>query len=561
MICTEGVVWKDCPEVQALVKGNQNELIKCTAVSNPPPDITWLKDGSPVDTIRYSSQTNGIQILGSSAEVDAGTYSVMATVQETGQLELKDITVEVHIRPNIIEIGPGEGVDNKELEVTDGEEAKLNCRAEAAPKSYYSWLDPNSRNVSERYGYVVNRETGELIITKVRKDDDLGSFKCVAENHAGSDAKELYVNVLTKPVIVSFLNVSAAERTNTKLECRASGNPLPDIKVRKDGMDTNDKLENVPEKITVELLTDRNEAVISLQVLHVERSDDGLYYCTASNRAGKAESAGHLEVQYPPDMSENPSVVKTWENHEVNITCVANAVPNATVTWFNSAGVPLTENYRYRIFNYPGKSQLTVDPRQPDAWGTYRCKAINIHGEASSQITLEQAFPPTAITKAHVEKESPQSITFNFEGPENTGGLPITKFHVVYFESQYGQPDTRRHSWPVNNRNRYTINDLRPKTQYTFRFSAQNDAGLGPEGAEIVTELPHESQPEKVQIIHESSDCCSGGIISRFSQNYLLRWTEPANNGRPIESYDIKYYKVSRHHLISLPSAPLSLFL
>ena len=474
---------------------------------------------------------------------------------ETGRLESRDIVIEVHIIPTIVEIGPGEGTENKEIEVTEGEEAKLTCRAEASPKSYYSWMDPKSRNVSDRYGYIVNRETGDLVISKVNKDTDSGNFRCIAENHAGSSTKDLYVNIITKPLVTSFLNISAAERTNTKLECRAAGNPLPDLMIRRDG--SPDRLENQPERIALELTNDRNEAVLSVQLFQIERSDDGLYYCTASNRAGKVEGVGHLEVQYPPDMSLNPSVVKTWENHEINITCIANAVPNATITWYNSAGSSLAENYRYRIFNYPGRSLLAIDPRQPDAWGSYKCKAVNIHGEGSSLITLEQAFPPQAILSASVIKESPQSITFRFEGPDNTGGLPITKFHVVYFEDMFsGMPEgPRRHSWPVNPRNTYTLNDLRPQTRYSFRFAAQNDAGIGPEGAEIKTELPNESQPEKVNIIHESNDCCSGDINSRYSQNYLLRWTEPSNNGRAIESYDIKYYKVRSHNLNVLPSS------
>lgn len=55
---SEGIEWKDCPETQALVKGKFNEFVKCTAVSNPSADVTWFKDGQPIDTLRYGLLLN-----------------------------------------------------------------------------------------------------------------------------------------------------------------------------------------------------------------------------------------------------------------------------------------------------------------------------------------------------------------------------------------------------------------------------------------------------------------------------------------------------------------------
>lgn len=81
--------------MQAIVKGSSQDKVRCTASANPRPDITWVKDGVPLDTQRYAADNNGITIKGMSREDDAGEYEVMATVMETGQLERRVIRVEV----------------------------------------------------------------------------------------------------------------------------------------------------------------------------------------------------------------------------------------------------------------------------------------------------------------------------------------------------------------------------------------------------------------------------------------------------------------------------------
>lgn len=143
----DGVSWEDCPKTQALVKGRDYETIRCRAESGAPADITWIKDESLPDASRYSIESAGIRIKGSTEERDQGTYTIMATVQETGGLETREIKVEVHSKPVITDIPDT-------VDAVEGEAVELKCTAQAVPYATYSWIDASNRNLSDANGYV-----------------------------------------------------------------------------------------------------------------------------------------------------------------------------------------------------------------------------------------------------------------------------------------------------------------------------------------------------------------------------------------------------------------------
>lgn len=63
-----------------MVAGN-SLMLECKAVGNPPPLLTWLKDGVPVevsDKLRVSSGGKKLEIL-NAAEADQGQYLCVAT--------------------------------------------------------------------------------------------------------------------------------------------------------------------------------------------------------------------------------------------------------------------------------------------------------------------------------------------------------------------------------------------------------------------------------------------------------------------------------------------------
>lgn len=77
------------PSSKQVVVG-QSLVLECKAVGNPPPVLTWLKDGVPVkasDNIRIEAGGKKLEIL-SALEVDRGQYICVAT-SVAGEREIK----------------------------------------------------------------------------------------------------------------------------------------------------------------------------------------------------------------------------------------------------------------------------------------------------------------------------------------------------------------------------------------------------------------------------------------------------------------------------------------
>lgn len=208
-----------------------------------------------------------------------------------------------------------------EKDAVEGEETILYCKASGTRAPIVTWFDPQKRNLSTVGGYVVDRDHGLLTINKVRRIEDNGLFTCLAENAAGHEERTLNVTVITKPIVTSFENMTHTQTTNAVFECRAIGLPHPRLTIRKDGEDR--ALYQGKDRVLIEERHFGDETVLQLTLSNVQRSDDGLYYCSAENAGGKVDKVGHLSVEFAPDLRKTASEYKTWESNPVNLTCVA----------------------------------------------------------------------------------------------------------------------------------------------------------------------------------------------------------------------------------------------
>lgn len=88
----------------------------------------------------------------------------------------------------------------------------------------------------------------------------------------------------------------------------------------------------------------------------------------------------------------------------------------------------------------------------------------------------------------------------------------------------------------------YIVEDLLPENTYTYRFAALNEVGLGPWGDHQQHTMSRRSAPEEPAIL---STLDKGIMNSPYADHFELRWRIPADNGEPIDTYQIKYCKVS----------------
>lgn len=77
-------------------------------------------------------------------------------------------------------------------------------------------------------------------------------------------------------------------------------------------------------------------------------------------QGGEARKNGHLTVEFPPTFENTPmKEAWSWERRPVNLTCTAESIPNATITWWlNNRNIDRDVNF-VKFGNGP-TSYLTV---------------------------------------------------------------------------------------------------------------------------------------------------------------------------------------------------------
>lgn len=96
--------------------------------------------------------------------------------------------------------------------------------------------------------------------------------------------------------------------------------------------------------------------------------------------------------------------------------------------------------------------------------------------------------------------------------------------------------------YPFVSGSMYVLEDLKPQTPYEFRFAARNEVGLGNWGGYHNEITPVRNSPNEPKIITAGAEY----DLSTYNNQYQLRWTKPADNGEPIDMYQIKYCRVKR---------------
>lgn len=530
IIFYKDITWEECRQEQALII-NEDGKIRCQVSANPSASITWYKDSKPIEDDRYETVTDGISVK-NVVEEDEGIYTMRAMVTQTGRFQTKSISVKVHVPPKIVQL-------ENTVEVTEGEEAALTCQATGSPQPEYTWLDPKKQDLSSVEGYFVGKDTGILTIRSVKKDDS-GKYTCEARNNAGEDSGTLTLTVVVKPEIRQFDNITVVENKDAILECQAFGEPLPKLSIRKDGNEEpfgedNDRVHLSPRE-------ESGMVILTMVINRSIRSDDGLYYCSATNKGAHVERVGHITIEFAPIMSATPvTQAKTWNDNPVNLTCIAEAIPNATIIWWHKGQEIKEGNPLYVQYGKSSYSNLLVKPSRhltggENVYGPYKCEASNAHGKKEITIELNEARVPAALLQTRVLKKTATTVTFMLVGPRDNGGMAI-RAYVVEFRKKDEPPDASvQREWSEDTP--YILDNLKPRVAYRFKFAARNDVGIGEWTEEIEEVMPPESYPESPRFI------TPGGNISRYPDRFEVRWTVPQDNGRPIDYFQIRYFQV-----------------
>jgi len=439
--------------------------------------------------------------------------------------------------------------------VVEGESATMECRATGKPNPLYKWVDRNSQDLNNRERFSVDAETGQLTISQVMRTD-AGEISCLVENRAGKISQVAMLNVILKPTVVDYANVTVVNGQVATLMCKATGDPLPSVSFLKEGSLTPFAAIH-DDRISVESVTMGDSTVATLSIRDVVRSDDGLYGCIAENVGGNATKAGHITVQFPPSFAETPmNEAWTWDGHLVNLTCRPQAIPNATVTWYmNDRNLEYDPNIKINAFN--GESTITVTPADLSYYAKYKCEAVNIYGKDQHFIQLREARIPGDLLQVKFVTTTATTITFDFVGPADDGGLPIDAFVVQYKNNSQDtwEQSGKERVWVVGGHksvamheplikpadNPYILEDLEPLMTYTFRFAVKNQVGYSQWSAPQEYRMPKIAAPEEPVFIGRMINKV---VSSSYHDSYELLWKIPNDNGAHIQRFQIIFFSV-----------------
>ncbi|XP_010130628.1 PREDICTED: hemicentin-1, partial [Buceros rhinoceros silvestris] len=368
----------DTAQNRQVVAGSSLTL-ECKAAGNPPPLLTWLKDGVPVkasDHLRVVSRGRKLEIL-NAVEADRGQYLCVAT-SIAGEQEIK-YEVEILVPPFVE--GGDELLDHI---VILHSHLELDCSATGIPSPAITWLK-DGQPVEEGAGHKFLLNGQKLLISRAQVSDT-GHYKCVAANKAGEHEKEFDVTVHVPPTIKA---AGTSERAvvihkPVTLQCIANGIPSPSITWLKDGQPVNTARGNIRLESSGRIL----------QVVKALLEDAGRYTCVATNAAGEAQQHIQLHVHEPPSLEDagkmlNETVVV---NNPIHLECRVSGNPLPAITWYKD-NRPLASAAGTAFLN---RGQvLRVEGAQISDTGVYKCVAVNSAGTAELFYSLQVHVPPS----------------------------------------------------------------------------------------------------------------------------------------------------------------------
>ncbi|XP_012576655.1 PREDICTED: hemicentin-2 [Condylura cristata] len=351
--------------------------LECNATGNPPPRVTWERDGQPVG----AEPGQRLRVERARA-AQAGHYSCVAE-NAAGRAE-RAFSLSVLVPPEFV--GDSEPLTN--ITVALHSPLTLLCEAAGTPPPGVRWFRGDEPLSPGEDTYLL---AGGWMLKMTRAQElDRGLYSCLASNKAGEARRNFSVDVLVPPSIEDEdleEAIRVPEGQSAHLACNATGHPQPTVTWFKDGrpLAGGDAHRISPDGAL-------------LQLLQANLSSAGHYSCVAANAVGEKTKHSQLSVLVPPSISkDDPSgegsvkEVKAKANSTLTLECECWAAPPPAISWYKD-GQPVTPDQRLRVLG-DGRL-LQIRPTRRSDSGRYLCVASNVAGEDDQDFSVLIQVPP-----------------------------------------------------------------------------------------------------------------------------------------------------------------------
>uniref|UniRef100_A0A8C5SW59 NPHS1 adhesion molecule, nephrin n=1 Tax=Laticauda laticaudata TaxID=8630 RepID=A0A8C5SW59_LATLA len=455
------------------VRRGQSVTLTCkSGSSNPPPHLTWLKDGKKLDGINLGqrkaeyggfSASERVTLVVSSADhgkrVECYAYS---SVLSEGVNTFYQLTI---LFPP--EFSPEQ---THLVEAAEHGSAQLPLLVSAYPPEItYHWSFLGEMILTEGSPRYHLRNGGSLEIWNVTRAD-AGKYRIYCENAEGQNETTITLNVRYSPSIRSITDPTYVDLGETaEIVCQADANPVPNFQWRWLG-DLERSLEDLGFKLLSEGL------VGTLMVQEAQRTHAGLYECQVDNGISPAaKSSARLIVRYQPEIIKGPGQRKVAASgdgrSQAVLQCSAQGVPSVLFSWAKN-GVSLDpQSPRYSVVtSYEDSlhtSTLTIaNVSAMLDYAIFTCTANNNLGTDAFDIQLLSTSRPDPPTEFKVVSVAHNWLALEWI-PGFDGGLQQSFRAPSFLYVDVFPPQS-----PT-----FTLTGLQPNTPYNVSVNARNALG------------------------------------------------------------------------------------
>ncbi|XP_075467515.1 receptor-type tyrosine-protein phosphatase S isoform X2 [Ascaphus truei] len=501
-----------------VVERTRTATMLCAASGNPDPEITWFKDFLPVDpgtsNGRIKQLRSGALQIENSEETDQGKYECVAT-NSAGVRYSSPANLYVRVR----RVAPRFSILPVSHEIMPGGNVNITCVAVGSPMPYVKWM-VGAEDLTPEDDMPVGRNVLEL--TNVKES---ANYTCVAMSSLGVIESVAQITVKSLPKAPGAPMVTETTATSITVTWD-SGNPDP---VSYYVIEYKSKSQDGPYQIKEDITTTRYSigglspnSEYEIWVSAVNSIGQGPPSEPVVTRTGEqAPASAPRNVQ--ARMLSSSTMIIQWEEP---------VEPNGQIrgyrVYFNMEPDLPVNNWQKR--NVDDSLLTTVGSLLEHETYTVRVLAFTSVGDGPLsdpiQVKTQQGVPGQPMN-FRAESKSETSIGLTWSPPRQDS---IVKYELSYKEGERGN-DIKKTFDPTTT---YTVEGLKPNTEYLFRLAARSVQGMGAWTLDI-RERTRQSKPTAPP---QDVKC-----VSTRSTTILVSWQPPpaeSQNG-VLAGYSVHY--------------------
>ncbi|XP_030220494.1 contactin-4 [Gadus morhua] len=350
-------------------------------------------------------------------------------------------------------------------------EVVFSCEAQGHPAPYYRWRLNDSfivPTLGSRYSLV----GGNLHISHLNKEEDVGIYQCLASNSFGtivSREASLHMAYLENFKTQRRSPVRVREGQGVVLLC---GPPLYSGELTFSWI-----FNEYPTFVVQDTRRFVSQKTGNLYIAKVDPSDVGNYTCVVTNTVTKSSVQGPpaplvlradgVMGEYEPKIEvQFPDIVPVAKSSTVRLECFALGNPVPSVSWRRLDGTA----FGRKVDVNKASGVLEIPYFQPEDAGVYECLAENSRGRNSAKGKLAFYAPPQLLEKPQ-DAQKPIDDTLIWECKASAKPKPSYRW------LKNGEPlDPMEDRVQVNN-GLMTINSLKLSDIGMYQCVAENKHG------------------------------------------------------------------------------------